>query len=59
MYDKNPIDQFYEFRTFMFGCKDTPQFPNGVFFSGVNEWKQMRGPSGALDLIVPLLDTFF
>ena len=44
----------------MHGTKNTPMFPKGVIFEGVStEPMYIRGPSGALDLMMPTLDRFF
>ena len=44
----------------MSGTKGTPMFPDGLIYEGVSsEPIFCRGPSAALDLMMPTLDRFF
>jgi len=59
MYMRNKVEAYHIFRTFQVGTKGTPQFPKGVVFEGVSESPLfLRGPSAALDMLVPTLDRF-
>lgn len=59
MYHRNNVEEFFLFRTFMSGANNSVQFPKGIIFEGVSdEPKFIRGSGAALDLTMPILDTF-
>lgn len=59
MYKRSPLDSYYTFRTFMMGTKGTSVFPKGIIYEAVsNEYRELRGASAAMDLTMPLLDSF-
>jgi indoleamine 2,3-dioxygenase len=44
----------------MSGTKGTPMFEHGIIFQGVsNNPSFLRGPSAALDMMMPTLDRLF
>jgi hypothetical protein len=60
MYLRNPVDSYNIFRTFMSGTLGTPMFQHGIIFEAVSpDPSFLRGPSAALDLMMPTLDRLF
>jgi indoleamine 2,3-dioxygenase len=58
-YRVNPAS-YNDFRTFIFGTKNQPMFPNGLLYEGVDESpRTYRGETGANDNIIPTLDNLF
>jgi indoleamine 2,3-dioxygenase len=58
MWSISETSSYSRIRTFIFGIKDQPMFPNGVILEGVNDDKPVyyRGETGANDTMVPTLD---
>lgn len=61
MYRRSSANEYYTFRTFMMGTKGTQMFPKGVIYGGIGrdqEYQQYRGASAAMDMTMPLIDSF-
>jgi indoleamine 2,3-dioxygenase len=58
MWTTTKPETYSRFRTFIFGVKDQPMFPNGVVLEVVNNDEPVwyRGETGANDSLVPSLD---
>jgi indoleamine 2,3-dioxygenase len=57
MWTRSNSEGYNEFRTFIFGTKNQPMFPNGVIYEGVSDVPtEYRGESGANDSMIPTLD---
>ena len=56
----DPYVYFHRVRPYIFGWKNNPSLPNGVFYEGVEEYQgkgqTFRGETGAQSAIVPALD---
>ena len=60
MWSGTQPDKYNNYRTFIFGIKDQPMFPNGVVYKGVSpEPRFYRGETGANDSMIPTLDNLF
>ena len=61
MYRRSSANEYYTFRTFMMGTRDTEMFPRGVRYGGIgkdDEYLKFRGASAAMDMVMPLIDSF-
>ncbi|KAI9334470.1 hypothetical protein DFJ73DRAFT_852762 [Zopfochytrium polystomum] len=57
MWNRSEPEDYNKFRTFIFGTKAQPMFPQGVVYEGVSDQSVFyRGESGANDSIVPSMD---
>lgn len=57
MWGRSKPEAYMSYRTWIYGTKNQPMFPNGVIYEGVSDEPfKMRGESGANDSMVPLGD---
>ena len=56
----DPYIYFHRVRPYIFGWRNNPSLPDGVFYEGVDEYKgvgqKFRGETGAQSAIIPALD---
>lgn len=57
MWGRSKPEAYMSYRTWIYGTKNQPMFPNGVIYEGVSDEPfKMRGESGANDSMIPLGD---